>query len=180
MSIVTKTGDAGETATIGGTRVPKYHPRLHAEGTIDELNAHLGAILAGDLPEHVRAQIVRTQHVLFHAGADIASAAPAPRAPRISAQHTEEVEEWIVALERSLPPQHAFILPNGSQEGAALHVARTVCRRAERRVCALAAQEPLNPQLLPYLNRLGDYLFLAARAVSRARGAPERTVIYDA
>jgi cob(I)alamin adenosyltransferase len=173
MTIVTKTGDGGETGLVGGSRVPKSDIRLHAYGTVDELNAFLGAVLAGDVSEPIRAQLGRLQHLLFRLGADLASPKTVTHTKRIEPAQTKEIEGWIAALESSLPPLDTFILPGGSRVAAQLHVARTVCRRAERWAVALSEFEDVNQEALIFLNRLGDYLFLAARETNRAAGGKE-------
>ena len=182
MGVVTKTGDDGSTGLFGGPRVGKDDPRLHAYGTVDELNALLGLTLAAQaLPEPLENRLRRSQHLLFRAGADLATPAGGPadaHTHRIRAEDVTEVEEWIDALQASLPPQRAFLLPGGSHAGSLLHVARTVCRRAERWIVALGRTEDVNPELRRYVNRLSDWLFLAARSANRAAGAEEAEVRY--
>jgi cob(I)alamin adenosyltransferase len=179
MSIVTKTGDNGETGLVGGGRVPKSDLRMHAVGTVDELNAVLGNVLAEDsLPPAMREDIVSLQHLLFRLGADIASPDNVKSAKRIDASHVKDMEEKIVALESKLSPLTAFILPGGSKTGSLLHLARTVCRRAERWTVALSEFEDVNKQALVFLNRLSDYLFLLARAVNRESGKGETAAEY--
>jgi cob(I)alamin adenosyltransferase len=179
MSIVTKTGDGGETALLGGKRVLKSDMRLHAYGTVDELNAFLGRVLAGEVPESIRSQIMRTQHLLFRLGADLAAPLEAKiETKRIDASHVGEVDQWVAELETRLPQLTHFILPGGSPNASALHVARTVCRRAERWTVALSEFEQVNPQAIIFLNRLGDFLFLAAREMNREAGAAEVIATY--
>lgn len=167
MSIVTKTGDNGTTGLLGGTRISKASPRLHAYGTVDELNAILGLVLAEEnLPEPLERQIGSLQHTLFRLGSDLS----APASLSLRRMETEDVvllEEWITSLENSLPPLQNFIVPGGCRTAALLHHARTVCRRAERWVVTLAEEEPVNPHAQIYLNRLSDYLFLAARRANQ-------------
>ncbi|MDO8649420.1 MAG: cob(I)yrinic acid a,c-diamide adenosyltransferase [Candidatus Peregrinibacteria bacterium] len=179
MGIVTKTGDKGTTGLYGGKRVSKGSVRLHAYGSVDELNAILGVILAEEgLSENLRDQLIETQRFLFRVGADLATPEVdnAAKVKRIEAADTERVEKWIAILELTLPPLTRFILPSGSRAGSLLHQARTVCRRAERWVATLGEQEQVNGELLICLNRLSDYLFLAARAANRAAGAEEMEV----
>lgn len=174
MKIYTKGGDAGETGLFGGTRVSKDHTRIQAYGTLDELNAVLGVVLAGDLPLQTRATLTRVQGELFQVGAELAT--PPGKALTLSALGTEAVtrlEAEIDAMEATLPALKNFILPGGSQSGAALHVARTVSRRGERDVVTLHRAEPVRDVVLTYLNRLSDYLFVAARFVNAAHKAPE-------
>lgn len=188
MSIVTRTGDTGETGCIGGKRISKADPRMHAIGAIDELNALLGFALAVEMEDGLRAQLLSVQHRLFRLGADLAApegiggvpARPAGHSggPRIEAEHAAELERWIGDLETRLPPLTAFIVPGGTEAGARLHHARAVCRRAERWVVALAEREPVRREIVVFLNRLGDYLFLAARAVNREGEREETRVEY--
>lgn len=181
MTIVTKTGDRGETGLFGSQRVKKSDLRMHAIGTVDELNAVLGLALAEkDLPDGIRRGITRIQHELFRIGADLAtpSSANGPNVQRATPDMTEGLEEWISAWEAWLPAQQYFILPGGSRTGAILHLARTVCRRAERWTVALGEKETINPDIQKYLNRLGDCLFLLARAVNRENGVEDVRVVY--
>ena len=175
MKIYTKTGDAGETALFGGRRVPKDDPRVAAYGDVDELNAALGLARALPPEEFGRPLLERIQRELFTIGAELASPDPAkvlrvlPRGP-IAMSDVAALEQAIDEHEARLEPLGSFILPGGAPKSAALHVARTVCRRAERGVVALARGTTLNPALLPYLNRLSDLLFVLARAADRAAG----------
>ena len=180
MSIVTKTGDRGTTGLFGGGRVPKSSPRLHAYGTVDELNAAIGvALTCVDLPEVLKAQLTSVQHLLFRVGGDLATPfAVKEKQERVGDDHIRQIEEWIAALEASLPLQRQFILPGGSPVAAHLHLARTVCRRAERWVCALGEREVLNPCVQIFLNRLGDYLLVAAREANREMGVGDIEVRY--
>ncbi|MFA6039566.1 MAG: cob(I)yrinic acid a,c-diamide adenosyltransferase [Candidatus Peribacteraceae bacterium] len=194
MSIVTRTGDNGETGLVGGSRIPKSDVRLHAYGTVDELNAALGMALASTplLPkgeggrgkggrgegEQITKQLISLQHLLFRLGADLASPMHVKKTKRIEPMHTTEVEGWIEALEKKLPPLTSFILPGGSKAGGALHLARTICRRAERWTVALAEFEEVNKEAIVFLNRLGDYLFLAARGTNHDATIKEEGVEY--
>ncbi len=179
ISIVTKTGDHGDTGLVGGMRVMKDDPRLHAYGTVDELNALLGVVLAEkDLPSSLHSQLNRTQSVLFHLGATLAT--PNVTSKRsITKAHVQELEEWINAMESVLPPLRQFILPGGSRIAATLHHARTVCRRAERWVITLKETEDVSADVLMYCNRLSDYLFLAARMANVSAGIEEEKLQYD-
>lgn len=178
--IYTRTGDAGETGLGDGTRVPKTDPRIEAYGTVDELSSLLGAALAAGLDDDVAAVVAAVQNELFHLGAELATprdgdetAGEPPSGPRIEARHVERLE---AAQERwldELPPLTNFVLPGGTPAAAQLHVARTVCRRAERRLVALAAEEPVPAEAVRYLNRLSDLLFTAARTENRRRGVEE-------
>ncbi len=174
MSIVTKTGDKGQTGLFGGERVPKTSPRIEAYGTVDELNAVLGVVVAEELSSELKHQLLRTQRLLFKVGADLATPKlDTPSIERMAAGDIAEIESWITELEASLPPLTRFILPSGSRAGALLHQARTTARRAERAVCRLMETETINGEVQIYLNRLGDYLFLAARMANREAGEEE-------
>ena len=170
MKIYTKTGDQGETGLFGGPRVSKNHARIEAFGTVDELNSHLGLIrtLAGAAA--FDADLRRIQCELFDLGAELAT--PGSRAERITPGHVTALERLIDAQEAALEPLACFILPTGTPLAAAFHVARTVCRRAERRVVTLATQlDTMTPaNAIEYLNRLGDLLFVLARAANRQAG----------
>lgn len=171
--IYTKTGDSGTTGLFGGTRVSKDHARIEAYGTIDELNAILGVVLAYEVPEHVRAELTVTMSDLFTLGADLATPlepAPVYPIPRIGREHIDELERRIDLHDEELEPLKAFILPGGHPAAAHLHVARTVCRRAERTVVRLAAEDNIGDFVLRYCNRLSDYLFTAARVVNACSG----------
>ncbi|MEK7563697.1 MAG: cob(I)yrinic acid a,c-diamide adenosyltransferase [Patescibacteria group bacterium] len=180
MSIVTKTGDTGMTGLYGSRRVSKAAPRIEAYGTVDELNAVLGVVLAElDLPITIRGQLTAVQNALFIVGSDLATPDVSIQVPRVLPEHTAAVEHWVVALETTLPPQKKFLLPSGSRVGALLHQARSICRRAERCVVFLAEKEEINNEVQMYLNRLGDYLFLAARSANITSGCPETEVDYS-
>jgi len=180
MKVYTRGGDTGETALFGGQRVSKSSPRVDAYGEVDELNAAIGLArceLAGSAD--LAAQLETIQSSLFDLGGELATPDAAARErkgkrmARVSESDADELERWIDALDRELEPLTAFVLPGGARAAALLHLARTVCRRAERRVIALAAQEPVGPVVVKYLNRLSDYLFTAARAANRRAGVAE-------
>ncbi|MFH0770878.1 MAG: cob(I)yrinic acid a,c-diamide adenosyltransferase [Candidatus Peregrinibacteria bacterium] len=175
MSIVTRTGDDGTTGLIGGGRISKASARMHVTGSVDELNAVLGLVVAEkDLSPDCFVQLLLVQQVLFAAGADIASPSPSSQGTRrILPVDVSMVETWIQKLEKQLPPLKRFIRPNGGRTGSLLHLARTVCRRAERWVVSVSESEEVNPLLLKYLNRLSDYFFLAARSEGRRMGMEE-------
>ena len=176
MKIYTKTGDAGETSLFGNTRVSKAAPRVEAYGEVDELNACLGAARAAGVDEEIAALVESLQKDLFALGARLAdpSARIAPRVEKavIGDEAVRRLEETIDRLEATLPPLRRFILPGGSPAGALLHLARTIGRRAERRVIGLGA-DAVDPVLIVYLNRLSDLLFVMARAVNQRSGVPE-------
>jgi cob(I)alamin adenosyltransferase len=176
MKIYTKTGDAGETSLFDQTRVPKSHVRVDAYGEVDELNASLGVARAAGVDADMAAVIDDLQKDLFALGARLADPAAkiASRVTKaaITDAHVQRLEQTIDRLTSELPPLQRFILPGGTAAGAALHLARTVCRRAERRVVGLGAGQ-VDPLLLVYLNRLSDLLFVMARAVNHRSSAPE-------
>ena len=177
---MTKTGDQGTTGLYGGARVPKHSPRIEAYGTVDELNAALGvAIASPDLPQPIREQLLQIQHALFRVGGDLATPlTKQEKQERVGLEHVEMLDGWIRAIEPQLPQQQRFILPGGSPAAAHLHLARTICRRAERRATALMNIEVINPAIQIYLNRLGDLLFLFARTVNVERGVGDVEVQY--
>ena len=177
VKIYTKTGDDGTTSLFDGTRVPKTHPRVVAYGAVDELNAHLGAAIAAGLDAELAASVTQIQRDLFAMGARLADPAHkiAPRVEKAAfgEAETSRLEGWIDALEETLPPLRHFILAGGSPAGAALHVARTVCRRAEAEALRVGDGE-VEPALLVYLNRLSDLLFVMARAANARAGVAEQ------
>ena len=178
MKIYTRTGDSGTTALFGGGRVPKTHARIDAYGTVDETNSHLGlarAHLRGSPAEdRLDPVLARLQGELLVLGADLATPADArPSVPRMDADRVARLERDIDAFEADLPPLRHFILPGGDAAGAALHVARTVCRRAERLTVEAAAREAISEQVVIYLNRLSDLLFVLARWAGHAAGVEE-------
>ena len=179
-SIVTKTGDTGMTGLYGAQRVPKDSARIQACGTVDELNAILGIVLAHtELPAMMREKINAIQHGLFRVGGDLATPLEVKaKQDRISPTHVLDLEISIVALEALLSPQKSFLLPGGTPASAHLHHARTVCRRAERLVVTLQREELINDQVLIFLNRLSDYLFVAARKMNMDAGVGDVEVKY--
>ena len=182
MKIYTKTGDGGETGLFGGGRVAKDHVRVEAYGEVDELNSTLGvAIAALDAAgeAELTAELRRVQADLFTIGATLASPAPEDGGrenayiPRLDAARVGDLEGWIDRSESELEPLTHFVLPGGTPAAAALHLARTVCRRAERRVVALSHQARVDEADLVYLNRLSDLLFTLARLANRRAGVPD-------
>lgn len=161
--IATKTGDQGETGLADGRRVLKSSARIDAYGTVDELNALCGIMVASSQGK-LQSQLQRVQRELFDLGADLALA---KGGPRITKEHVERLDQELDELEASLPPLKRFILPGGHVGAAYLHLARTVCRRAERAIVALAREEDVPADALVYLNRLGDWLFLQARLLNQ-------------
>jgi cob(I)alamin adenosyltransferase len=176
VKIYTRTGDSGDTALFDGTRVQKSDPRVGAYGDLDELNAWLGFVAAHLSDDDVIPKLRQIQRDLFAIGARLADPSHriAGRVTKavISADDIARLEAWIDALDAELPALRRFILAGGSSAGASLHVARTVCRRAERSMVALG-DEAFEAELLQYLNRLSDLLFTMARAVNRRAGVPE-------
>ncbi|WP_374689728.1 cob(I)yrinic acid a,c-diamide adenosyltransferase [Promineifilum sp.] len=174
--IYTKQGDAGQTSLSGGQRVPKDSPRVDAYGTVDELNSALGVALATGLTERLAAVLPEIQNELFHLGSDLSFREEDKaqyRVPQIEARHVERLERLIDEMTAVVGPLQNFILPGGSLGAAHLHVARTICRRAERHCITLMREEAIGPFVLPYLNRLSDALFVMARLENHARGVPE-------
>ncbi len=184
MKIYTRTGDAGDTGLFGGGRVPKDHVRVAAYGTVDELNASVGWALTVVSDATIRGRLARVQHDLFALGSLLATAPPVkgrpePKGlPTLPEARIAEMESWMDEADTRLPALRAFILPGGSPGAAALHVARTVCRRAERAVVTLASPEAVDGpvdervdrRVVAYLNRLSDLLFTFARLENDATG----------
>jgi len=180
LRIYTKTGDSGTTGLFGGGRVDKDDPRVEAYGDVDELNAAIGMARAVQPMPRVDAVLAPLQHDLFSIGAllatpDVARMHEQLEKARIDDDRVQELERAIDACEAELEPLNAFIMPGGTAKSAALHVARTVCRRAERRVVRLQRDIDLPPLVVKYLNRLSDLLFVLARVADRRAGAAEVT-----
>jgi cob(I)alamin adenosyltransferase len=175
MRIYTRTGDDGTTGLPGSGRVLKDAARVEACGGVDELNAVLGVVRTLDLDHRLAAELATIQSKLFHVGAELAAVTPEIRAKLecVGDEDVAALERWIDRLDAELEPLTSFVLPGGSALGAELHVARAVCRRAERRAVALLQVEPIELRLVRYLNRLGDLLFVMARWCNRRAGAPE-------
>ena len=167
--IYTRTGDGGTTGLGDGQRVAKDSPRIEALGTVDELNSHIGAILAQPVPEAVKRCLTEVQHDLFDLGGELCI----PGHHLIEARHTEALETWLDQFNAELPALKEFILPGGGVAASACHIARAVCRRAERRLTPLVREEEVNAALSSYLNRLSDLLFVIARTLSRAETGQE-------
>ena len=167
--ITTRTGDDGTTGLADGSRLPKDDVRLEAIGAVDELNSALGLLLAEELAPAVRAALAPVQHDLFDLGGELSL----PGHTLLDAGHVERLERATEALNASLPALTDFVLPGGTRASAAAHLARTVCRRAERRLVTLARRDALPPILLHYVNRLSDLLFVAARSINREAGSRE-------
>jgi cob(I)alamin adenosyltransferase len=180
MKIYTRTGDQGETGLFGGGRVPKDHPRVAAYGDVDELNSVLGTVRAAGEEEFFDDLLQSIQQDLFSIGGHLATPDPervrkALEKAELSPARISEFERTMDQAEQSLPPLKAFVLPTGTPKAAALHVARTVCRRAERSVVHLARTEPVPELFLIYLNRLSDLLFVLARLANHSEGVSDKT-----
>jgi len=175
MKIYTKTGDEGQTGLFGGPRVPKDHLRIEAYGTIDELNSVIGLTLCSNsLPTPLQSDLTQIQAELFQLGAELATpAGKDPGIETVSETQIQRFEQAIDQMEKELPPLTTFILPGGHSSSAWMHLARTISRRAERRLISLHHTETQRAQTLQYLNRLSDYLFVAARYVNLKAGIPD-------
>lgn len=165
--IYTRTGDDGTTGLADGSRVEKDAPRIEAIGEVDELNSTIGVLLTQELPEALRLTLTAVQHDLFDLGGELS----VPGHDIISQSHVARLERELDALNAMLPALKDFILPGGSPAAAAAHIARSVCRRAERKLVTLARTDAVRPLLLQYLNRLSDLLFVAARSLNRHAGS---------
>ena len=171
--IYTRGGDGGETSLGDGSRVSKLDCRIGAFGTVDELNSALGLVLAGDVPDTMREPLERVQNELFDVGADLSVPWGVTDRLRVEQALVDRLEELCDAFNADLPELRSFVLPGGTETAARLHVARTICRRAEREVLLGAQEIELNPLVLAYLNRLSDLLFILARAANAAAGRDE-------
>jgi cob(I)alamin adenosyltransferase len=164
--ITTRTGDKGDTGLGDGSRVPKHHPRVAALGEVDELNSALGLVLAEEVPAEIRAALLEVQHDLLDLGGELSI----PGHSMVRAERVAALEQYLAAWNANLAPLKEFILPGGTRAAAAAHLARTVCRRAERSIVALGKKQIVTPTARQYLNRLSDLLFVAGRALNRAAG----------
>ena len=167
--IYTRTGDGGTTGLADGKRVPKDAPRIEAIGAVDELNSALGVLLAESLPEAARSCLDNVQNDLFDLGGELSVTGHAI----MSKAHVERLERELDRFNAGLPPLTVFVLPAGTRAAALAHVARTFCRRAERRVVTLSRKQKIAPALPAYLNRLSDLLFVLARSLNSAAGRPD-------
>lgn len=174
-NVYTRTGDAGTTSLVAGTRIAKDHARLEAYGTVDELNSWLGLLDSSKhIPEAAHATLSRAMNLLFDIGAALATEEsskwqPAPLPDAVVADLEAEIDN----LDQTLPRHNQFILPGGHPDAARANIARTVARRAERRIVTLAAITAVDPNILKYINRLSDYLFILSRAINKQTGTPE-------
>ncbi|WP_372946584.1 cob(I)yrinic acid a,c-diamide adenosyltransferase [Muriicola sp.] len=188
MKIYTRTGDEGTTALFGGTRVPKHHIRIQSYGTVDELNSWLGLVRDQKVRSSYKEVLMKVQKDLFTIGAILAtdpekaimkSGKERLNIPKISSEDIVLLEREMDRMEESLPPMTHFILPGGHPAVSYCHIARTVCRRAERMACLLHEHQPFDPEVLSYMNRLSDYLFVLGRAISHDLGGEEIKWIPD-
>ena len=171
--IYTRGGDEGETSLGDGSRVSKLDCRIGAFGTVDELNSAIGVVLAGELPDAMREPLVRIQNELFDVGADLSVPWGVGDRLRVEQPMIDALEQLCDDFNAELPELRSFVLPGGTEASARLHVARTICRRAERDVLLGAQEVDLNPLVLRYLNRLSDLLFILARAANASAGQDE-------
>lgn len=178
--VYTRAGDDGTTALASGARIPKDSLRIEAYGTVDELNSCIGVCVAAGLDSSMHPAFFIIQQVLFNLGSDLAMTEEDKKrwpVPQVTADHVSQLEAWIDEWNETLEPLKSFILPGGDMAAAQLHVARTVCRRAERIAIALGRTEPIGERVIPYLNRLSDLLFVGARYHSSLVGQPD--VLWD-
>lgn len=188
MKVYTKTGDKGTTSLYGGTKVSKNHIRIDAYGTVDELNSAIGLIRSSPISDTYKAQLIEIQKDLFHTGAELATpndkmylANGKPRlAKLISETDINHLEKWIDEMEEELPPLMHFILPGGNPGASNAHLSRCICRRAERIIVALKELEEVREEILKFLNRLSDYLFVLARKIAQDAGHEEIKWLPDA
>lgn len=176
MKIYTKTGDKGTTSLIGGTRVPKNNIRLEAYGSVDELNSYLGLVRAFDIDAALKEELVAIQQVLFMVGGNLATDRTVNDIRPVLLLEDADIERMEKAIDRmdaELPPLTSFILPGGDQAAACCHIARTVCRRVERRILDMGAEYEVEEIVLRYINRLSDYLFMLARKLAFDAGVEE-------
>lgn len=176
--VYTRTGDNALTSIIGGDRIPKYSLRLEAYGTVDELSSFIGNLVADDsVIDEQRVDLLKIQNMLFNIGGYLATPPSIrhPEVPGLTQENIEEMEGWIDDMDSQLPRLNNFIIPGGCEASAKANMARTVCRRAERRVLQLGAEEELNPLIMAYINRLSDYLFVIGRYLNKFANFEEIT-----
>ncbi len=177
IKVYTKTGDDGTTGLVGGTRVNKYDIRLEAYGTVDELNAAVGVVRSYPIPENLKEMLEEVQNKLFNIGSRLASDEKGDAFTAglsINQSHLLFLESSIDELEEELPELTRFILPGGDLAAAYCHVARTICRRAERRILEFSRHQPVQPEIIQYMNRLSDFLFVLARKLVAVSGIEEK------
>jgi cob(I)alamin adenosyltransferase len=175
FKVYTKTGDKGQTSLIGGARIPKFDIRIEAYGTVDELNSYVGLIRDQAIDEHAREILIEVQDRLFTIGSLLAADPVKNKMtlPQVSESDIKLLEEEMDSMDKTLPEMKSFVLPGGHTTVSFCHIARCVCRRAERCVLKLNEQEPLNELIYKYLNRLSDYLFVLSRKLTMDLNAPE-------
>ncbi|WP_028296924.1 cob(I)yrinic acid a,c-diamide adenosyltransferase [Olivibacter sitiensis] len=175
MKIYTKTGDDGTTSLIGGTRVSKSHTRIESYGTLDELNSYIGFLRSYKPDAHIDGTLIQIQQILFDIGALLAFDASRSKLQLYQIQDADilALEQAIDEMDSHLAPLKSFILPGGSATISVCHIARCICRRAERLVVHLSEDEPVHPEIIQYLNRLSDYLFVLARKMAQDSGVEE-------
>lgn len=176
MKIYTKTGDKGETSLFGGQRVPKDNLRIEAYGTVDELNAYLGQAIASSKSEEIKKNLCKIQNELFTVGSDLATPDNKKikkEIPRVNQEMIHKLENLIDKFDSKLPELRNFILPGGSMGASNLHIARTICRKIERRIVTLSKEENIGEYILQYLNRLSDLLFILARYENLVSETPD-------
>lgn len=175
MKVYTKKGDKGMTSLIGGTRVPKHHLRIESYGTVDELNSYIGVIRDHKIGEHPTNVLLEIQDRLFTIGSLLAADPETSKMklPELSTADIDFLENEIDKMDEELPPMRNFVLPGGNQAISFCHVARCVCRRAERITVHLSEESPVDETIMQYLNRLSDYLFVLSRYLTKKLGAPE-------
>jgi len=179
MKAYSGTGDKGETSLYGGTRVEKADPRVEAYGAVDELSSQVGVARAHIKTKKLNQVLKSIQRDLWILGGDLASELVTANVPRISKEQLDRLESVTDELNSGLPRLRRFILPGGSVPGAELHMARAVCRRAERRIVTLSKRESINPDVLPYINRLSSFLFVLARTVNRMQRVAEEEFVRE-
>ena len=173
MAIYTRFGDLGKTSLQGGATVAKDDPRVEAYGSVDELNALLGLVISFSDDGPVKASLLKVQKDLFPVGSYLSSMGPKKRPLSLAPSRISELESEIDRMEGDMPPLHHFLIPGGCKTASLLHLSRTVCRRAERDIVALSRKSHVDPDLLTYMNRLGDLLFIHARYVNYRKRIPE-------
>ena len=182
MKIYTKTGDSGQTSLFGGQRVPKYHLRIESYGTVDELNSYIGLIRDQQIDNHLKTILIQIQNDLFTLGAMLATPPEKEKLksgkdrlniPKVSDDSIQQLEEEIDQMNETLAPMTCFVLPGGHTTVSFCHIARCVCRRAERLCVQLNDTEPLDEHIITYLNRLSDYIFVLARKLTLVNQAEE-------
>lgn len=175
MKVYTRKGDKGETSLIGGTRVVKYSLRIEAYGTIDELNSYVGVIRDQEIPQEQIDTLLEIQDRLFTIGSNLAAdpVSSKMKLPELKEEDITYLEQQIDLMDETLPPMKSFVLPGGHQTVSFCHVARCICRRAERRIIELATHEPVDPIIIAYVNRLSDYFFVLSRKLVQVLNASE-------